>query len=294
MNISRLVPGLAAAMLGLCGLGHARAAHLNVLPESARAVQGGRAVDVLIAQSEIRSNINQSHIAMVTGGGLLPALIDAKVDYDRAKKAEDFIQRLRDAMSGRDIEALALDATKASLAGIPWFQASSVTFGRDTTLAGRNAALDAATTSQVAFIEYAYDLSPDASSIEVTATIQLVNKATPTGGKPEDRFSSRHLAYLQTISSIVALPAPSRFMHANISRWVADDGKAAHQAMAAAFGEIGLLLPRALGFSEADLKAIAADDKTMASLDGYYGHLEEQPGGALLFDGTLTNVPPLQ
>ena len=47
----------------------------TILPEAARAVEGGRQVEVLVSQSEIKSDINESNITTSTGVGLLWAVV---------------------------------------------------------------------------------------------------------------------------------------------------------------------------------------------------------------------------
>ena len=139
MKTSFLSFALIASLICLCAVGPARASHLNILAEPARAVDGGRVVNVLISQAEIKSNINASYVDVAMGGGLIGALIDMKIDSDRAKKAERVIQPLRTALAGFDVDALALETTKTALANVAWFLAPSITFGRDTTPAGKSA-----------------------------------------------------------------------------------------------------------------------------------------------------------
>jgi len=56
------------------------------------AVAGGRSLHVMVAQSELKSDINPSNAAVYTGGGLLGGLIGAAMDSARAKKAEDLVK----------------------------------------------------------------------------------------------------------------------------------------------------------------------------------------------------------
>jgi len=292
VKISVYMCGLTAALVSLCAaVGATAAEHKNILSEQARAVDGGRSVQVLVAQEEIKSDINQSNIVVATGGGLLGALIDAGINSERAKKAEAAIQPVRAALAGYDVDALAQATTSNAIAKTPWFQPRSSAFGRDTTILGKSAALDASPTAQVAFFEYAYDTSPDFSSIRVSMTVQMASKAIPTGKKPEFRLQPKALAYAQTVTSVVSLASPSKVATENAAQWAADGGKLARKALAAGFDEVGLLIPRALTLSEADLTAMSAKDKKVALLGGYSGRIQEEaPSGTLLFTGGLVHV----
>jgi hypothetical protein len=295
MNVSRFASGLAAVSVALCLAAPALAAgHKNVLPEPARTVEGGRTVQVLLAQGEIKSDINPSNIAAAAGGGLMMALIDAKVNSDRAKKAEIEIQPLRAALTGYDVDALALDTTKAATADIPWFQTQTVAFGRDSSVPGKSAVLSASPTGELAFFEYTYDTSPDASAVRVVVNIQLAEKALADGAKPESRLANKALAYAGSITSIVLLPNPSKAAPDNYARWSANDGQLARKALAAAFGSIRTLIPRALQLSEDDLKTMSTKDKKNVVRGGFAGRLQEDgPDGALLYNGGLLYVQTL-
>ena len=126
MTQLRYVFSLVAGVLSLAGAGAVSARdHKFILPEAARTVDGGRDVQVLIAQDEIKSTIVASSVSAVTGGGLLAALIDAKVNNDRARKAEATIQPLRQALIGFDADTLALDGAKSAMTKLPWFQSNA-------------------------------------------------------------------------------------------------------------------------------------------------------------------------
>jgi ABC-type uncharacterized transport system auxiliary subunit len=289
------VYGAVAAVFSLSVAMPAAAADQKfVFPEEAKTVEGGRDLRVLVSQTELKSDINQSNIVVATGGGLLGALIDAKVNADRAKRAEIAIQPMRVALTGYDVDTLAVDTTKAVVAKAAWFQAPTSTFGRDNTPAGKTAALDAATTGQLSFFEYTYDASPDFSSIRVSLNIQLANKAPPAGKDSAARLAPKYLVYNQTVTSVITLPSPSKEETANAARWSKDDGKLARKALAEAFDEVSRLAPRALDIKTADVKPMNARDKKFVALGGYAGRVQEEtPEGTLLFSNVLVRVKTL-
>ncbi|MDB5433636.1 MAG: hypothetical protein JWP35_4752 [Caulobacter sp.] len=268
--------------------------HKTVLHQEARTVEGGRTVQVLVAQAEIKSDINPSNVVVATGGGLLGALIDAKINSDRAKKAELLIQPVRVALTGFDVDALAVNATKTGLTDAGWFGAQTSAFGRDNSVLGKCSVLDASAAPQVAFFEYAYDLSPDFSSVRVSVTMSFAAKAIPAGKKSEARVAPKFVIYSQTLVSVVSLPNPSKDAAGNAARWSADNGKLARQALEMGFAETGVLMPRAFAMTEDDLKVMSGRDRKNTMAGGYMGRVqEESPSGTLLYTGGLVHVQTL-
>jgi hypothetical protein len=245
---------------------------VNVVTEGARTVQGGRAVQVLVAQSEIKSNINPSNIAVATGGGLLGGALAASQNASRTKKAETLIEPVREALTGFDADRLAQDTTSAALAQVPWLQSAAISFSKDSSPVGKGSALDSIGANQVAFIEYTYDFSPDFSELRVVAKVEFANKAMPAAAtKPEARVSRKNLAYAQQVTTIVSLPAAVEKKAGNAAQWAADGGKAARQALTLAFAEMEKLLPRTLGLTAADVSAMAAKTNPKGNVGGFAG-----------------------
>ena len=260
----------------------------SVLVESARMLPGGRGVVVTVAQGELASNINPSMATVVLAGGLIGALIDAKVDSDRGKRAQAGITPVRVALMDFDTDQLAMDVTTAAATANPGFVAQNLPFTRDPTPSAKSALLDKAAQSQVAFFDYVYDTAPDFASIRVGLTITMAATAIPAGAAPVTRLSNRNLAYVQTLTSVVQLAHPSD-PATNAQAWAAHDGAMAKQALKLGFAQVGALVPRALALTVDDLARFKAAEKTSA---GYYsGKLVEQnAGGTLMFGAGFIHV----
>jgi hypothetical protein len=290
--------GVAAAIvMSCCGSpGHAG---VNVLPESARTVEAGRAVEVLVPQGEIKSNFKKytSVMGAVTlgmAGVLVDTAVETAVNSERSNKADFQDEPLRLALTGYDLDALALETTRAALAAVPWFQPTSFTFDRDTSVSGKSGVLDASPTGQVAFVEYAYDLLPSGAQIRVVMRIQIANTAIPKDAGPNDRLSRSHLLYAQTITSVVTLPSATKDVNENVGQWSFHKGRLARKALATAFANIGALLPRALDLTDADVAAMTKPDQKTLSIDGYHGRVQEQSDpGTLLFNGGFVHIQPV-
>ena len=151
----------------------------RVVSEQARQVTGGRALRVMVAQAEIKADINPSNLAVATGGGMLGGLLAAAQNAARTKKAEAALEPVRAAMTGFDADTLSLDTTRQGLATVAWMQPVDPAFSKDSSLLGKSAALDAGPAAQIAFIEYSYDMAPDFSSVRVVAKIEFADKAIP-------------------------------------------------------------------------------------------------------------------
>lgn len=269
----------------------------DVIAEQARSVAGDRVVQVLVAQAEIKSDINPSNIAVATGGGLIGGLLAASQNASRTKKAEAAIEPIRASLADFDADGLALQTTKAGLAQAAWLKPTAISLGKDSSPSGKSALLDSSGASQVAFVEYSYDMSPDFSSVRVVAKLELANRQGPATaqGKPEARVSRKNLAYAQQITSIVSLPKPGGDKEANAALWNAEGGKAARQALTLAFGEIEKLLPRTLALTAAEVKLMAAKDKPKGNAGGFTGRIQETtPSSSLLWSGGFIKAQTLQ
>jgi len=269
--------------------------HKYILPEAARSAPAGqRALEVEIPQAELSSNINPSMVDVAMGGGVLGVIIDAKIDNDRAKRAQAGITPVRDAISDFDADQLGLDTTQALAARVTWLQgAAAPGFGRDTSPWGRGKVLDAhaANAGQVVFLQYTYDTSPDFASIRVGLTITVANTAAAAGAKPDSRLSNRNLVYIQTVTSVVSLSDPKGAQD-NAARWAAGKGSLARRALTLGFQDVAVLAARAADLKEADLAALTLGQRR--SLAGVSGRLvEEGPNGTLLFNNGFAHVQVL-
>lgn len=277
--------GVCAAVLMLCAALPAQAAPKPlkyVLPEAARPVAGGRAVQVSVGQAELGSNINSTLGFAMVAGGAVGVLIEAGVGADRAQRAQLGITPIRRSLMDFDADQLAIDSTKSALAAMPWLEGQEPAFTRDATIFGKSDFLTAAPTSQVVYFTYVYDMAPDFSSVNVSVGIAIANKEQAKKGQPFTRLLDKNLVYGQRVSSVVRLANPTTPAE-NAQRWAANDSALTKKALTLAFTEVGALIPRALTLTDADAASLnAAERKTIASLGGK--PMEEDAGGSLLFN----------
>jgi hypothetical protein len=258
-------------------------------------VAGGRSLRVLVAQAEIKSDINLSNIAVATGGGLLGGLIGAAVDSAHAKKAELLITPLRTAIADVDVDAMAMDAAKAGFANAQWNK-SEISFSKDSSPAGKSAYLDSNANAETAFVEYTYDLSPSFDALRVVERTDVAAKTMVSTNKPEKRLAPKNLVYSHSVASVVLLPNAGKDKEANAARWAADNGKLARAALAQAFAQLKALTPHLMAMTAADDDALDRDKKNKRILaGGYYGRPQPTTDGAtLLWTGAgFAHVAPL-
>jgi hypothetical protein len=305
MKAEVLGAALAAAFV-VSSVGPAAAKPATVISEAVVNEGQKRSIRVLVSQSEIKSNINGSQlgtaIMIAAGGGMLAGLIGGMIasaqNADREKKAETLIAPLRTSLADFNADELAQAAARNALADIAWLKEADISFGKDSSPAGRNSFLDQAS-DQVVFVDYSYDLSPEFDSVRVVETIQIANKALPRVAKgqprpkPEHRIT-RYLAYTQTLTSAVTLPdADPKDKQANADRWAANNGALARRAVKQAFTRLAELTPRALGLTAAQVKAMNKI-KQRATFGGLSGRLVSQDDdGTLIWAKQFVSVQPL-
>lgn len=263
------------------------------------AVVGGRALQALVAQSEIKSDINLSNIVVATGGGLLGGLIGAAVDSARAKKAEELIGPVRAGLAGFDAEALAIEAAKMGFANASWNSATdTIPFSKDSSPAGKLATLDATAKAQVAFVEYTYDISPLFDAVRVMVKIDVAPKAVPVSakGKAEKRLSPKNLAYSRSATTVVTLTSASSEKEVNAGAWAADNSARAQTALKLAFEKLGGLTAKMLALSENDEKTLNDKANKRVVAGGFTGRPQQAPSGeSLLWTGVgFVQVLPLR
>ena len=261
------------------------------------AVNGGRSLRVLVAQSEIKSDINLSNVAVATGGGMLGALIGAAVDSARAKKAEVLITPVRTGMAGLDADAMAIETAKAAFANAQWNTAAEPNFSKDSSPAGKSAYLDSNPNAETAFVEYTYDLSPTFDALRVVESIQVAAKTVPSANKPEKRLQPKYLVYSGSVVSVVLLPDATKDKDVNAARWAADNGKLARAALEQAFARLKATTPRLLAMTAVDQDALTRDKKNKwIFAGGYRGRPQSAADGETLLwtGGGFVHVTPIR
>jgi hypothetical protein len=270
---------LVACLLGVVGpgLGFGRTRNDHVAPE-ARVVAGGRDVQIIVPQAEIRASVD-----VVYMGGLVGAAINAS----QAKKAERSVIPLREALAGYEFDPLVQKASADMLAELEWFGLEAIRLSKDASQDGQVVALNGAGTSQVMFLYYGYATDADYSSVEVAVTASLVNKAMPKNKrvqKPSMRFWLPYLGFHRTMRSVIRLPNADRWdSAANLRTWTADGGKLARDALNLGVQRCRQMLKRSLEMSASEAADMQKRGKRrMSKVPGVTGWILESDASHML------------
>jgi hypothetical protein len=258
----------------------------HFLAPDGRTVAGGREVQVSVAQGEIKTNINKSHVAAAMGGGLLGALIDVGVEQHRATVAETEVAPLRNALIGFDYDTEVRSQTKETLTSLDWFGAQTFGFAKEVSPASRRNEVLQANTNQIAFVDYDYGVSVAFDAIELHSRISLANTHDPETLKGKTARASE-LPYQQRHKVIVPLQGASTDMDANVQRWSANNGALAKQALEASLQHIQVMMKQGLNQSAEDAGKIPSNQKVTAG--SYTGTLIEKTDSATLLWNSVTD-----
>ncbi len=269
-----------AFIVGLMALSVSAASHAsgppNFVPDAVRTAAAEWGVDSVVPQAEIKTEINESKSAMVAGGGLLFAMIDAGVNSSRTKKAEAAVQPLRDALAGYNFDDDARDSTGLALSSVPWLKVTEQRLTKDDSQPGLLGVLDSLPTSRLLIADYGYSLSPTGDEMVIHVALSIASRETPAGKKPADRLKPKYLAYQQRLTVVAQLNIPAKDLAANVARWSADGAALARKTLASELADVRTLIVRSLTATEADVAPWAKDRKKT----------EEVNGGTLSSDGT--------
>lgn len=144
---------------------------------------------LIVTQSEIGSSINVSNISGATGGGLIPALIDAGVNSSRTEKAEEAIGPIRDKLIDYDFGAVFEDRLEAKFADQSVDAVKDVELLRSDDPKAREERVNSTSADAVMFITTDYKIGPEFNSVTATANVQIFpskDSLTPFMEKPDD------------------------------------------------------------------------------------------------------------
>lgn len=221
-------------------------------------------VRVLLTQAAIETSIDVGRVARPPSGGLLDTLIVYSLD-DKKKilstslkdKAEHTIKPIRGALSGFNVDALALASTAKALTAIDWLRAGPPALRKEMSYTSQP-------DENVAEISFRYDLSPDFSSIRVFADVRLARNSA--------------VVFKQTVTSIVQLKKRSFEHDENALLWSEDEGKRAKEAIVESFRQMEQLIPIAMNITSADLNAFGNKNREQGFAAGYNGPIIKRGG----------------
>ena len=145
----------------------------NFIDTEARSSLSSIETILIVKNSEIGTEINVSNVAAVTGGGLIPALVDAGINSDRTKRAEVAAGPIRDKLIDFDFAAELEADLERELAEIEIDGISEIELVRAELKDYRAGKVSGATAPAVMFIDSNYKLSPTMAHIVLAASVQI-------------------------------------------------------------------------------------------------------------------------
>ena len=204
----RSITGLAALLLTSSVLAGCATTPEHV-PLSAQARAGLSSTEVVlpVPQSEIYIDVPASQVSRATGGGLLPALIDAGIDSARASKASKDVTPLRNAAADFSFDQAFSDAFKA-VAASDGVHVDGVRVVKDLTTLDQ--AITGSKSGSVLVAGANYHLANDGGSlwIEVRAALYHAG-AAPAGASDAHASAVANALYRNTFWFTINLPHPS-------------------------------------------------------------------------------------
>ncbi len=197
-----------------------------------------------VTSQEIGTTIDASNTGAATGGGLIGAIIDLSVENARAKKAEQAIIPVRNALIGYEASAILTAAVQNEIGSAAWLKDAKT---QTSQTAGQNsvtALLSKTTGNAVLVVNVDYYLTPKFDAIIVAARVELRPRSDALIKKAEKRDADEvPLLYYNKLSVVSILgTAASKDKEPNAKLWADENGKKAREALDVGLSEIAKML----------------------------------------------------
>jgi hypothetical protein len=246
------------------------------LPAQARAGISSTEVVLPVSQSELYIDVPASHISTATGGGLLPALIDAGIDSARASSAAKAVKPLNDAVVDFNFDTMLADQVRQSMAATDGIHVDTVRVIKDASAASMDQALAASKDGAVLIAITNYHLANDGGSLWIEVHAGLYKNGAgpkPAGAGGDSPSAPANALYRNTFWFTTTVPEASANRDHNISVWSADHG-----------ARLRADLKRgALKVSQLMISDIQATDATPGIVTSPDGALERKADGTEVF-----------
>jgi hypothetical protein len=218
-----------------------------------------------ISESEIYIDVPASHISTATGGGLLPALIDAGIDSARASSAAKAVTPLRNAVVDFSFDESLTNSFRA-LSDADGLHVDNVRVIKDSSPSALDTAISASK-SNVALIASAdYHLANDAGSLWIFVHAAVYRSGVSPAASPS---AAANALYRNTICFTVNLPQPTKNRDDNVAAWSADHGALLRSALKKGATKISQLVAADIHATNAAPGAIdQADGRLERKADG--------------------------
>ncbi len=191
--------------------------HLTLSPEVKRKIESVDAY-VFLQQEHLYAKIKESNISMATGGGLIPALIDAGVNSYKTNKAENNMAPVRDVLSGFDLASCFKEELISELAHVKWLDIKKIEIAFGFPERKLRGMLENEPEKAVLVLDIDCFFSSEFASVNVNSKSYIMEK--PANGN----VTFRNFLYkgktdcMECLSTYCPTPA------AAVEKWVVDNG----------------------------------------------------------------------
>lgn len=263
----------------------------QTIDDNARIAPDGREGLVIVEQGELRANIEVSHVEQSMGaygavGVLVGAIVDTRVNQNRADAAEVGVKALRDELIDYDFDHRAAQGFAASAGKLSWIDIRKFDFSKNGTKDNVLGILDHGDATQLVLARYSYVLSPKFDALLTGLQVDIFPKEAAPGASSSSRLDRDKAVYSQRFVFVEPLPQATKKMDQNASLWAKEDGKGLRAALDAGLSGVDNLFVRSVSLSAAD--AANLDKGRHVDLADQHGDLvETSEKGTLLYDKDL-------
>ena len=185
-----------------------------------------------IRQSEIYLVVPKSNVAMATGGGLLPALIDAGIDNVRTSRAEAAVKPLRNSVVDFNFDDMLRDELRRSLSKVSWTHVNDARVIKEVTTGSLDHAIADSKASAVLMATTDYHLSNDGGTLFIVinaglfANSDALRALEPSTRKENVRSDPANALYRNSFMFEAGVPNASNSRDVNMATWSANQGEA--------------------------------------------------------------------
>ncbi|MFO1340957.1 MAG: hypothetical protein U1F53_22510 [Burkholderiaceae bacterium] len=188
-------------------------------------------------------------LAAACGGAL--GAVDATVNAERAKVAEETIRPLKDEIVDVKVDQLITEATSKALKSVPGMQVASLALTTQVENKAYEEVFQASTANGVMFVNIDYHISKDFSTLEVTARGLLYPRSTAArtaAGLPataptnEPLLAPKNAAYRASVAYQLQLPLKGATPQAYVDAWKANGASLLRNGLATGSNEVARLI----------------------------------------------------
>jgi len=256
--------------------------------EETRDIVGGRKVLVLMPEGIHGSykNGELEAVAFLFGGMLLQSIAEKSTRNQLSRIADQKVAPLSAALAGFEFQKPMQSLLTPTIETSTWVRAQDLEFTRDGTPKNIEQELDDSNTRQMLTVNASYYADVKFRSLVVSVETSIFIRRIPKGEYSEVRLRSDYVPFRQLFRSIVYLPNSERTTPAeNLTRWSADNGKLARQALEIGMQRVGTLFSQNLDATKesAAVWSKRGKRKTVTELNLLGWVVERRPDTLLFF-----------